>query len=352
MMLAPIAHISPLTLIRKDRVLPVPGRVVVRQGQKVAPRDVIAEANLAPEHVLLHITRGLGVSIEQADNLIQCTTGEHVNAGDLIAGPVGIARRVVRSPISGQIMLVGEGQVLIQVDKPLYELHAGISGTVTQLISEYGAVIETTGCLIQGHWGNGRADFGLMQSKLETPTDELTTDHIDVSLRGSVVLGGHCKDPAVLDRAANIPIRGLVLASMSSALVPAALSKDFPILVLEGFGPLPLNIISFNLLTNHQNREISVNAEPFDAYSGKRPEVIITLPSSRELDSPGVFETFAVGQRVRIMRAPYQSKTGTLELLYNGLTEFPSGIRAPGAQIALEDGESVKAPLANLEVIN
>ena len=263
-MLAPIAHISPLTLIRKNRVLPIPGRVVVRQGQKVAPRDVIAAANLAPEHILLNITRGLGVSIEQADNLIQCVAGDHINSGDLIAGPVGIARRVVRSPISGQVMLAGEGQVLIQIDKPPYELHAGISGTVTQLISEYGAVVETTGCLIQGCWGNGRADFGLMQSKIESPQDELTTDQINVSLRGSIVLGGYCKDPAVLERAANIPIRGLVLASMSSALVPAALQKDFPILVLEGFGQLPLNTISFNLLANHQNREISVNAEPFD----------------------------------------------------------------------------------------
>jgi hypothetical protein len=249
-------------------------------------------------------------------------------------------------------MLAGEGQVLIQVDKPPYELHAGISGTVTQLISEYGAVIETTGCLIQGYWGNGRADFGLMQSKLETPSDELTTDHINVSLRGSILLGGYCKDPDVLDRAANIPIRGLVLASMASTLVPAALHKDYPILVLEGFGPLPLNAISFNLLANHQNREISVNAEPFEPYTGTRPEVIINLPSSRELDPPGDFEAYSVGQRVRIIRAPYQSKTGTIELLYNGLTEFPSGIRAPGAQITMEDGESVKAPLANLEVIN
>ncbi len=351
-MLAPIAHISPLTLIRKNRILPVPGRVVVRQGQKVAPRDVIAEANLAPEHVLLQITRGLGVSIEQADGLIQCEAGDHVNIGDMIAGPVGFARRVVRSPVKGKIMLAGEGQVLIQVDKPPYELQAGISGAIAQLISEYGAVVETAGCLIQGHWGNGRADFGLLQSKLESPTDEFTTDDINVSLRGSIVLGGYCKDPAVLSRAANIPIRGLVLASMASALVPIALKKDYPILVLEGFGPLPLNTISFNLLVNHQNREISVNAEPFDAYAGKRPEVIITLPSSRLLDPPGEFETFSAGQRVRIMRAPYQSKTGTIELLYNGLIEFPSGIRALGAQITLEDGESIKVPLANLEVIN
>jgi hypothetical protein len=350
-MLAPVVHILPLTVIRKKRVLPVPGRVVVRQGQKVAPRDVIAEANLSPEHVLLNIARGLSVSIDQADDLTQCVINDDVNEGDLIAGPVGLTRRVVRSPVKGKVKLAGEGQVLIQVDKPPFELHAGISGTITQLIPDSGAIIETTGSLIQGVWGNGRADFGLMQSKLEAPDDELTSRQIDVSLRGTIILGGHCKDPAVLQRASEVPIRGLVLTSMSSLLIPAASKMDYPILVLEGFGKLPLNTISFNLLTTHQNREISVNAEPFDTNSGQRPEVIIPLPTSREPDPPVAVGEFAEGQRVRIVRAPFQARTGTIELLYNGPTEFPSGIRAPGAQVSLEEGESVKVPLTNLEIV-
>jgi hypothetical protein len=350
-MLAPVAHILPLTVIRKDRVLPIPGRVVVRQGQKVAPRDVIAEANLAPEHVLLNIARSLSVSVDQADSLIQCVTGDDVNQGDVIAGPVGLTRRVVRARVNGQIMLAGEGQVLIQVDKTPYELQAGISGTISQLIPTRGAVVETTGALIQGFWGNGRFDFGLLQSKLENPEDILNTENINMSLRGTIVLGGHCMDISVLQKAADAPIRGLVLSSMSSHLISAAKVMSYPILVLEGFGKLPLNPISYNLLTTHQNREISVNAEPLDLYKGQRPEVIIPLPSSREMDLPMPLEEFSEGQRVRILRAPYQARTGTLELLYNEPVEFPSGIRTPGAQIGLEDGESIKVPLANLEVV-
>jgi hypothetical protein len=350
-MLAPVTHILPLTVIRKERVLPVPGRVIVRQGQQVAPRDVIAEAKLAPEHVLLNIASSLGVSIERADNLIQCVAGNDVAQGDLIAGPIGLARRVVRSPVNGQIMLAGEGQVLIQVDKTPYELQAGISGTVSQLIPERGAVIETTGALIQGFWGNGRFDFGLVHIKLDNPEDVLTSDNIDVSLRGTIVLGGHCQDVAVLQKAADVPIRGLVLSSMPSNLIPAARAVDYPIIVLEGFGKLPVNPISYNLLTTHQNREISLSAEPFNAYKGQRPEVIIPLPTSRELDPPMLLEDFSEGQRIRILRAPYQARIGTVELLYNEPVEFPSGIRALGAQVGLDDGESVRVPLANLEVI-
>ena len=122
-------------------------------------------------------------------------------------------------------------------------------------------------------------------------------------------------------------------------------------LLLEGFGNIPLNPISYNLLSTHQNREISVNAEPVNYYNGTRPEVIIPLPASREPQQPSLFEEFSPGQKVRMTRAPYQARTGTIELLYNVPTEFPSGIRVPAAQIELDDGESVKVPLINLEVI-
>jgi hypothetical protein len=238
----------------------------------------------------LNIAKGLGVSIEQADALIQCLVDDDVNEGDLIAGPIGITRRVVRAPVNGRVKLAGNGQVLIQVDKLPSKLQAGISGTVTQLIPDSGAVIETNGALIQGVWGNGLADFGLMQLKLEAPNDELTADQIDVSLRGTIVMGGYCPGAAILKKAAEVPVKGLVLTSIPSSLVPAAKKMPYPILVLEGFGKLPLNQISYNLLTTHTNREVAINAESFNPYSGERPELIIPLPTSREPEAPVIVE--------------------------------------------------------------
>jgi hypothetical protein len=350
-MLAPIVHILPLTTIQRERILPAPGKVVVRKGQRVAARDVIAVANLSPEHLLLNITRGLGVSIQEANDLIQCEVDENVSEGDLIAGPVGLTRRVVRAPVNGVVKLVGDGRVLLEVEKDPFELQAGMVGLISKLIPDYGAVVETTGALIQGVWGNGQADFGLVQLKLENPDDEVTAAQIDVSLRGTILLAGHCKDPMVLKKAAEVPIKGLILTSIPSTLVPVAKKMNYPVIVLEGFGRLPLNQISYNLLTTHPSREIVINAEAYDFTAGQRPEVIIPLPSGRELDPPLPVDKFSIGQQVLIVRKPYQTRTGKIELLYNGLMEFPSGIRAPGALISLEEGEKVRVPLVNLEVV-
>lgn len=350
-MLAPVVHILPLTIIRRERTLPLPGKVIVRQGQRVAPQDVIAEANIAPEHLLLNLARSLRVSPKQADSLLQRQAGEDISQGDLLAGPVGLARRVVRAPVSGHIILAGEGQVLIEAEGKPYELRAGMSGVVTQLIAERGAVIESSGALVQAVWGNGRVDFGLMQNKLSAPDDVLAADALDVSLRGSVVLGGHCEDPKVLRNAAEIPLRGLILTSMAASLIPQALKLACPLVVLQGFGRLPMDTDSYQLLMSHQNKEVSVNAESFDRFRGRRPEVVIPLPAQGDVQVPMESEDFATGQRVRLVGGLHARAIGTIAELPAGLSAFPSGVNAYAARVNLENGEKVLVPLVNLEVV-
>jgi hypothetical protein len=94
-----------------------------------------------------------------------------------------------------------------------------------------------------------------------------------------------------------------------------------------------------------------VNAEHFDRYNGNRPEVIIPLPVSTEPPEPNNFEPFAIGQTVRLRRPPNAGMIGTLSNLPAGLSLLPSGLRAPAAEIKLENGEVALVPLINLEVV-
>ncbi len=349
-MLAPVIQINSITKIRRHRELPIPGNVIVRQGQKVEARDIIAETILAPEHILLNIARSLNVSTERADDLIQHTAGEAVNQDDLIAGPVGLTQRVVRAPRPGKIVVAGDGLVLMEVSSTPHEIRAGMPGTITDLIPDRGAVIQCTGALVQGVWGNGLTEFGVMQSKIKSPDDQLVSEDLDVSLRGAIILGGHCADAHVFQKAAEIPLRGLILASMSSALIPRALKAHFPVLVLEGFGYHPLNAIGYNVLTTNNGREISLNAEPFDHYKGIRPEVVIPLDVAREPEDISLsVEDFAPGQKVRIVRNPHAGATGTIVALSQGPMRFPNGIRARGAEIEMAEDQQIPIPLVNLE---
>lgn len=350
-MLAPVIHFLPLTTIRRRRQLPSSGRVLVQVGQKVSPSDVIAESQPASRHLLFDVGRELGLPADEVDAQIHRKMGDQVSKGDVIAGPAGLLSRPVKAPSDGKIVAVGEGQVLMELDEPPFELKAGLSGTVTDLIPDRGAVIETTGALVQGIWGNGQVDKSLLVALSRSPAGELTSAQLDVSHRGAVILAGRCPRGEVLQAAIDIPVRGMILGSMPARLVPLAQKAPFPILLVEGFGRLPMNSLAFTLLASNEHREVIVNATALDRATGGRPEVIIPLPSSGSVPLPPETDTFTPGQRVLVRRGPHATQVGMLASLKSERSLFPSGIRAAAGVVQLEGGEQAVLPLANLEVI-
>ena len=350
-MLSPVTHFLAVSPVRRLRLLPATGRVVVRKGQKVAATDVVAEVSLAPEHLLLDIARGLGLSPQKADEFLQLKAGDDVAEGDIVAGPVGMARRVVRATKPGRVVIAGGGQVLMEIASRPYELKAGIPGIVTELYDDRGVEIEATGSLIQGVWGNGRIDAGLMNVLARTPVDVLTTDRLDVSQRGSVIYGGCCNEADVLQTAAEIPVRGLILSSMDSALITLAEKMHYPIIIIEGFGTIPMNSAAFKILSTNERREVALNAEPWDRLVGIRPEIMIPLPAPGNLPLPIETDNFKPGQQIRVLQAEQKGMIGVLVNIRPGLTTLPSGLKAYAADIRLENGENAVFPLANLEVL-
>jgi hypothetical protein len=335
----------------RERTLPVAGKVNVHVNQRVNPTDVIAEATFAREHVLLDVARTFGISPNTADKLIKVAQGDRLTQGALVAESGGIIPHSIKAPRAGRVMIVGSGQVLMEVGDTRIELRAGLPGLVTRVLPDRGVVIQTAGALIQGVWGNGRIDNGFMVNLLEQPDDVLTSARLDVSLRGSVILGGQVRDVDTLKVAAELPVRGLILSSIASSLITNAYQMRYPILVTEGFGALPMNSAAFKLLTTNNKREATVNADHFDRYTGNRPEVIIPLPISNEPDEPNGFGIFTVGQPVRMRRPPNAGMIGTISNLRPGLSLLPSGLRAPAVDVKLENGENVVVPLVNLEVV-
>jgi len=350
-MLAPVHHVIGLTTIVRERLLPISGKVVARVQQKVTAGEVVAETRWAREHALLDVARMLGVSPAAADKLIKCQIDDKLAASAEIALGRGIFPRSARAPREGRVVAVGGGQVLMEVGESKMELRAGLPGTVIQVIPNRGVVIQTSGGLVQGVWGNGRIDAGMLVNLMEGPDTVLVPGRVDVSLRGSIILGGIIKNVETLQTLAELPARGLIASSILPGLISKAREMRFPVLVTDGIGTLPMNSAAYKLLSTNAKREVALNAEAYDRYTGARPEVFIPLPTSSEPPMPNEVESFAPGSQVKMRRPPAMGMIGTIVSIKPGLTTLPSGLRAQAAEVKLENDETVIVPLVNMEVV-
>jgi len=349
-MLAQVTHVLPLTLIRRGRLLPCVGNVLVTVGQNVIATDILAEATLPGKHYIVDVYRALGIAhSNKTIQYIERKVGEKLQKGDSIAETGGLFRRVVRSPVDGEIKVILGGQVVIELAGSPVQLLAGLSGIVAEIIPGRGAILETSGVLVQAGWGNGQINMGPLISLAETPEDELKPEQLQTSHNGSVVLSGYCSQAKVLNLASEVSLRGLILGSMSSDLIPLARKLAFPVILLEGFGTIPMNKNAFTILTTNQKRDAAINASAWDDFNGERPEVTITLPADGE--PPPETDNLKEGQRVRIQGEPYPGMIGTLIRIRQESTLLSNGLRVQSADVRLEDNQQVAVPLLNLDVL-
>jgi hypothetical protein len=112
-----------------------------------------------------------------------------------------------------------------------------------------------------------------------------------------------------------------------------------------------MNSAAYKLLSTSDRREIAINAEPWDPISGTRPEGVIPLPAANQPGPPVETDSFAVGQKVRVVGLLHKAPIGVIATLRPALTALANGVRAPAADVRLENGENVVIALTNLEVL-
>ena len=342
--------ILPLTLIRRERRLPYPGEVIARRGDEVSPVQVVARAARPKGFTVLPAAEMLGVAPEELPGYLLVNEGTAIQRKKPLMEKPGIfgAKRF-DSPVNGILHRVSHGRVIIQQTPELLELRAMLTGVVASTEPYLGVVIETEGALIQAIWGSGREGYGNIRVVVDDPRAALEEEHIGVNARGSILVAGRVTSTAVLEKAEENSVRGLVVGFVPGALAGSLGNYRFPVVATEGFGAAKAMAEPvFALLQQLEGLEASILSN-----GDGRPEIVVPRsPENEEHVLRRPPEALREGQRVRLLRAPYLAEVGRVVSIHARSQPTSTGFRLAGARVALSDGQVVFVPIHNLDLIN
>ncbi len=347
-------RLTPLTNIRRERILPAPGEVLVNAGDPVEPSDVVARTKQPGDFRIIQAARLIDVPVSQLKKFLKVEVGEQVEEGQVIAKRGWLPPRTVKSPIDGTVTACGVGRVLIEAPPTRFDLRAYVNGVVSNVVPPHGLVIETTGALIQGIWGAGGESFGILKSMVKNPDEILYAKAIDPSCHGMILIGGAgIEDMAVIEQAQSFQVRGIVLGGISPQLAPKLKLMNIPIVVTEGIGATQMAAPIFEMLQSNEGRDAAISGKLQPGWDVIRPEIIIPLPPEAEIPSAQLElgTPLQEGAQVRLVRAPYMGAIGAVVNIPTTEQKIQTGAKVQVAQVDLGQKEPVTVPLVNLEVL-
>ncbi len=349
----PQTTVAPLKLIRRERTLPAPGKIVVQEGERVDPVQVIGIAMAPGSFHIVNVAESLGVSTRTAQRYVKVEIGQQVKKGDILALRRLPSKRVCRSPIDGQVTGGGGGRLLIEGAPQDVEVRAGYYGTVERVHANLGVTIRIAGAVIQGAWGNGQEGFGVLRVTVKGRDKPLRARTVDPASRGAILVGGNRLDDQALERAVELQVRGIIVGGLPPELLDQVQKLPFPVVATEGIGTIPMSAHIFDLLTTQDGREAILDGRFKSGWERERPEIIIPLPAEPGTDQLQLVEApLQVGNRVRAIRHPHIGTIGTVLALPETAMRTATGARLMVAQVKPDEGgEPLFIPLVNLEVL-
>jgi hypothetical protein len=337
--------------IRRERMLPKSGEVVVRVGQEVTPVQVVARTPLETDFHIIPASDELGVSLEALADYLLVEKGDALEAGSIVAEKKRVlGQKQIIKPVEGILFDIINGRVIVQQTSDWLELRASVAGRIVNYIANRGVVIETSGSLIQAAWGSGKEGYGKIKLLARSPNSLLRPDQIDRDYGEYMLVAGEIDQSEVLQKIEESQARGVIVGSMPTELCQLGTRLSIPIILTDGVGTQGMSSPVFDLLKQADDHDVSLFAD-YDPQASRRPEIIIPEPATPGTEAPPESKPVTVGQTVRILRPPYTSQVGEVVRLYELKQVTPIGTKAYGADVQLSDGNVVFVPSANLDVM-
>jgi hypothetical protein len=359
------------SIVRKTRLLPLKGRLLVKVGDEVTHEMVVAATELPGNVQMVNVAGQLNVDPGDVKESMLKAEGDAIAMGEPIArskGIFGLFKSTLNSPADGTLESISgvTGQVVLREAPIPVQVDAYIRSRVIEEIPDEGVVIEATAAFIQGIFGIGGERQGEVIVVTESPDQELTESMINESYRGKIIVGGSFLGLAAFRKAMEMEVAGIIVGGFNYEDLKPILGYDLGVaitggeeiptslVVTEGFGRINITQRSFDLLKSHEGKVASLNGATQIRAGVIRPEVIIPIDKSQrsgvDLSKAGALGIDS-GSLVRIIRAPYFGRLGRVKSLPPELTTMESGTLVRIAEVDLEDGDTVQIPRANLEMV-
>jgi hypothetical protein len=319
---------------------------------------------------MLNVGNLLNIDPTDVEEVMTKAIGSTFSKGELIAetkGLFGFFKSNVMAPIACTLESISSitGQVVLR-DAPIpVEIDAYIRGTVAEVIPEEGVIIETEAVFIQGIFGIGGESRGELAVVAEGREDELTADMIKPEHAGKVLVGGSFFSLAAYKKALSMKVAGVVVGGFNYFDLEEILgytlgvaitgSEDLvtSLVLTEGYGEIRMGSRTFDLLKRHHGKFTSINGATQIRAGVIRPEIVIPLNPEDikgDVHAVQINEGIQPGSLVRVIRAPYFGRIGTVVSLPPELQKMESETMVRVAEIKIDENVMV-IPRANLEMV-
>ena len=367
----PGLRVSEMTVLRKERRLPIKGEVLVSVGDEVTADSVVAQTHLPGNVQLINVASKLGIPPEDLPSVMKKGEGDPMQKGEPLAttkGLFGLFKSNVPSPCEGTVESISTvtGQVILREPPTPIQIDAYVDGSVVEVFEEEGVAVEVTGTFIQGIFGVGGERTGILTMRTEDPSRPLTPDDIRDDDSGRIIVGGSHVTWEGLQKAMQVGAHGVVVGGFDDPDLKKLLGKDLGVaitghedvsttlLLTEGFGEIAMAKGTFELLAKRDGRKASVNGATQIRAGVIRPEIVIPIEEAKTSDQIAVAEQgtgLDIGSTIRAIRAPYFGRLGEVTELPNELQKMESESMVRVLRVRFADGEEALLPRANVEMI-
>ncbi len=354
-------------LIKKRRILPLKGDVIVKVGDKVKPNDVVARTVLPGNVVPINVANKLGIPPEDIDLVMLKKPGDTMAKGEMIAlsKTLFIFKNPCHATIDGTIESISKitGQVLQRGEPTPVEVKAYLDGEVIEVIPNEGVVVQCNGAFVQGIFGIGGETSAPIQMAVENNSTVLNEDLIKDEYAGKIVVGGSRVTANALKKAIKIGVNGIVVGGFDDKDLRDFLGYDIGVaitgsedtcttlVVTEGFGQINMADKTFQLLKRHQGEMACMNGATQIRAGVIRPELVIPGAATDEVVEEGEIVGLTVGSPIRVIRHPYFGQLGAVTDLPAPLHVLESESKARVLEVEFADGKRAIVPRANVEMI-